>query len=145
MIRTTASLAVLVLLAGCSDQQTILDGLNSQDEQTRERAIWTVASRGSQARWAVPTLIESLAEPETRVVVAWALAEIGPDAAEAGEALLALLLGEGPQVRASAAWALARIGRRDETTRRAIEALRDDSDVLARQTAEAALRYLSAS
>ncbi|WP_020468220.1 HEAT repeat domain-containing protein [Zavarzinella formosa] len=108
----TVAIAAAEALAQIDPKQeaavpVLIEAVKSADIEKRHAAINAIGQFGKAARPALPVLIEALKEPAIRGTAAYALARLGPDAAEAVDPLIRMLTTrEGP----AAANALAAIG-----------------------------------
>src|SRR5262245_45528723 len=73
--------------------------IKRKDGRYDERVIWTLGEMGSDAKPAVPLLIEALGDDTARFTAIAALGDIGPDAAAAVPKIMDTFLNESHDLR----------------------------------------------
>jgi HEAT repeat protein len=113
-------ISLAVLIVGCAKDTkkeaysapSLIEKLSDKDPGVRYHAAKQLGhKKGSEAKDAIPHLIEALKDEDknVRIAVAYALAEIGPDAGAAVPALKVALKDKDKKVRDGAAYALKKI------------------------------------
>jgi hypothetical protein len=109
-VRKLAAATLVQLRHGKKATEVLIGLLNSSDVDTRKFAVEHLAAAGSDS---VETLAETLRNKDTdmhtRANAAYALAKIGPPAAEANASLLKVIKDDEPEVRRRVLYALNRI------------------------------------
>jgi HEAT repeat protein len=116
--------------------------LHASDTAVQSQGAFGLSRLGTEARPAVPALIELLGskDPFVRQNVALALGQIGPEAREAVPVLTTALHDPEWSVRRQAAISLGQIGPEARPALSALEKLRQDPDALVRKAAQEAAR-----
>jgi HEAT repeat protein len=151
--RSLVLLLLLIPLSGCRVRPPyegkgvaeLEQMLRDANPAVQAQAAYGLSRLGSEARYAVPALIDALKKQSlVRQNAALALGQIGPDARDAVPALAAALGDSEWAVRRQAAIALGRIGPSARPAIPALQKLRRDPDPLVRKAAQEALKQIGA-
>lgn len=141
-VRRAALRAIAALVADPAKQASMIDdSLADADPAVVVESLHSLADLGAGS---VPMLVESLKDPKSRYWAEVALAEIGPDAAQATPALAAATLAGEPEERLQAMLALAAIGEPAAEAADELATALDSSDSTVRSAAAFALGRMRA-